>query len=372
VSDTYDAVLVMSFGGPEGPEDVIPFMENVTRGRGIPRERLVEVSGHYERFGGVSPINGHNRELIAALGEELAGRGIDLPIYWGNRNWHPMIGDTVEQMRDDGIRRAVAFVTSVFSSYSGCRQYREDMARACAAAGGDAPVIDKIRVAYDHPGFVAAMVEGVATALDTLRGPGVTDPDLVFSAHSIPMSMASTSRYVEQLHEAARLVSEGVAAVTGRAHPWQVVYQSRSGAPGQPWLEPDVGDHLEALARTGRPGAVVVPVGFVSDHMEVVWDLDTQAAERAAAVGLPMVRSATVGTHPRWVSAVADLIVERITALAGGDPVRAALGRLGVRPDVCPADCCPAPARPVAGGVAGGAAPGGVGGGRPPSGGRPG
>jgi ferrochelatase len=344
VTESYDAVLVMSFGGPEGPDDVLPFMENVTRGRGIPRERLVEVSRHYERFGGVSPINEHNRALIAGLGDELASRGIELPIYWGNRNWHPMIGDTLEHMRADGIRRAVMFVTSAFSSYSGCRQYREDVARACAAIGDGAPVVDKIRVFFDHPGFIGPMVDGVVAALDRIDA-----SDLVFSAHSIPVASASTSRYVEQLHEAARLIAEGATGVTGRSLPWQLVFQSRSGPPGQPWLEPDVGDHLEALHATGRRGAVVVPLGFVSDHMEVVWDLDTQAAERARAIGFPMVRSATVGAHPAFVSAVADLIVERIDALAGREAARAALGRLGVRPDVCPLDCCPAPARPAGG-----------------------
>jgi protoporphyrin/coproporphyrin ferrochelatase len=351
---SYDAILLMSFGGPEGPDDVVPFMENVTRGRGIPRERLVEVSKHYDRFGGVSPINGHNRELLAALGEELHRRGITLPIYWGNRNWHPMIDATVEHMRADGVQRALAFVTSAFSSYSGCRQYREDIASACSAvasaAGSDAPIIDKIRVFYDHPGFIEPMVDGVVASIEQLAAQGVTGPDLVFSAHSIPLASASSSRYVEQLTEASRLIAERVSERVGMAFPWQLVYQSRSGAPGTPWLEPDVGDHLEALRAQGRSGAVVVPVGFVSDHMEVVWDLDTQARERAEAIGFPMARSATVGTDPRFVSAVADLIEERMAVLRGEDPIRAALGRLGVRPDVCPLDCCPAPARPGAAG----------------------
>jgi protoporphyrin/coproporphyrin ferrochelatase len=370
---SYDAILLMSFGGPEGPDDVVPFMENVTKGRGIPRERLVEVSKHYDRFGGVSPINGHNRELLAALGEELHARGISLPIYWGNRNWHPMIGATVEHMRADGVQRALAFVTSAFSSYSGCRQYREDIASACSTVastvasatgsvtGSDAPIIDKIRVFYDHPGFIEPMVDGVVAAVEQLAANGVAGPDLVFSAHSIPLTSATSSRYVEQLTEASRLVAERVSEKTGQVFPWQLVYQSRSGTPGMPWLEPDIGDHLEALHTQGRSGAVVIPIGFVSDHMEVVWDLDTQARERAESLGFPMVRSATVGTDPRFVGAVADLVEERMAVLRGEDPIRAALGRLGVRPDVCPLDCCPAPTRPIR------PASGGSGGGRPPA-----
>jgi protoporphyrin/coproporphyrin ferrochelatase len=344
---SYDAILLMSFGGPEGPDDVVPFMENVTRGRGIPRERLAEVSKHYDRFGGISPINEHNRQLLAALGEELTMREISLPIYWGNRNWHPMIGSTVESMRADGARRAIAFVTSAFSSYSGCRQYREDIATACATVGSEAPAIDKIRVFYDHPGFIEPMVDGVCASLADMASKGVHSPDLVFSAHSIPMASATSSRYVEQLTEASRLIADRVSEKMGQSYPWQLVYQSRSGTPGVPWLEPDVGDHLETLHAEGRHGAVVIPVGFISDHMEVVWDLDTQARERAEAIGFPMARSATVGTDPRFVSAVADLIEERIAVLRGDEPVRAAMGRLGTRPDVCPLDCCPAPARPT-------------------------
>ena len=344
----YDAILIVSFGGPEGPDDVLPFMENVTRGRGISRERLVEVSRHYELFGGVSPINGQNRALIAALEEQLATDGSNLPVYWGNRNWHPLLQDTLERMRADGIRRAVAFVTSAFSSYSGCRQYREDIERARVAVGDGAPIVDKLRVFYDHPGFIEPMVDNVVLAVDGLEGAGTAVSHLAFTAHSIPLSMASTSDYVDQLEEARRLIGERVAARLGRAVPSALVFQSRSGAPGQPWLEPDIGDHLEELAAHGATGVVMVPVGFVSDHMEVVYDLDAQAGARAAALGLPVARAATVGTDPRFVSMICMLILERIDAEIGHDPIRVGLGTRGPNPDVCRGDCCPAPVRPVA------------------------
>ena len=345
----YDAILVVSFGGPEGPDDVLPFMENVTRGRGISTERLIEVSRHYDLYGGVSPINGQNRALIAALESALAADGPLLPVYWGNRNWSPMVEDAIRTMRDDGVQRALAFVTSAFSSYSGCRQYRQDIERARLAVGEGAPVVDKVRVFYDHPGFIEPMVDNVLAALRQLEATGNAVSHLAFTAHSIPMSMAATSDYVAQLGEAQRLITERVSARTGRTFPAELVFQSRSGAPGQPWLEPDVGDHLERLAGEGATGVVLVPVGFISDHMEVVYDLDTQAAERAVGLGLPITRAATVGTDPRFVEMIRALIIERIDAEAGRAPVRLGLGGRGPNPDMCRADCCPAPAQPPAG-----------------------
>lgn len=341
----YDAVLLVSFGGPEGPDDVLPFMENVTRGRGIPRERLEVVSRHYQLFGGVSPINAQNRELIAALEAELAEAGIALPIYWGNRNWDPLLANTMERMRADGIQRAIAFVTSAYSSASGCRQYREDIIRAQQAVGPDAPTVDKLRVFYNHPGFIEPMVDSVVAAIAKL---GVDRPELAFTAHSIPMSMASTSNYVLQLREASRLVTEAVCARMGREFPHTLVYQSRSGAPGQPWLEPDICDHLQLRHDGGAQGVVMVPIGFISDHMEVVYDLDTQAREKATELGLMVVRAATVGTDPRFVTMIRQLIEERIAVAAGEDPIRLVLGVLEPSHDICALDCCPMPQRPMA------------------------
>ncbi len=343
----YDAILVMSFGGPEGPADVLPFMENVTRGRGIPRERLIEVSAHYDLFGGVSPINAQNEALIAALKPALVEAGIDLPIYWGNRNWHPMIGDTLTYMRDDGITRALMFVTSAFSSASGCRQYREDVARACDDVGPGAPVVDKIRVFYNHPGFIEPMVDHVVAEIESLQRGEARDIRIAFTAHSIPLTMANTSDYVQQLTEASRLVHAAVSARIGVSWPWQLVFQSRSGPPGQPWLEPDICDHLVEQHGDDASAVVMVPIGFVSDHMEVVYDLDTQARERAASLGLPLRRAATVGTDPRFVKMIVQLIQERIAVAAGAEPTRLALGQYPANHDVCPIDCCPMPTRPT-------------------------
>ncbi len=349
VGAAYDAILLVSFGGPEGPDDVVPFMENVTRGRGIPRERLVEVSAHYSLFGGVSPINGQNRDLIAALQAELTASDITLPIYWGNRNWEPFLVDTMETMRTDGVRRALAFVTSAYSSASGCRQYREDIERAREVVGVDSPMVDKIRVFYNHPGFIEPMVDAAVAAVTDLQHE-LTEPGgvrLACTAHSIPMSMASTSDYVKQLTETARIVCEAVNERIGQILPWSLVYQSRSGAPGQPWLEPDVCDHLEGEQQSGATGVVMIPIGFISDHMEVVYDLDTQAREKAAEIGLPIRRSATVGTDPRFVAAIRELIQERINLQSQADPIRRALGLYGPNHDVCPIDCCPMPQRPA-------------------------
>jgi len=330
----YDAVLVVSFGGPEAPDEVVPFLENVTRGRGIPKERLEQVGEHYFMFGGKSPINDHCRALIAELTTALDAADIDLPIYWGNRNWHPMLTDTVQQMADDGIENAIAFVTSSTSSYSGCRQYREDIERARAKVGERAPAIHKIRQYYDHPGFIEPMIDNLRAALDQLDVDS-DDARLIFTAHSIPMSMASTSDYVAQLEEASRLIAAGVDRTD-----FDLVWQSRSGPPHIPWLEPDINDHLEALSGDDVNDVVVIPVGFISDHMEVMYDLDTEAQATAERLGMRLVRALTVGTDPRFVHAIIELIEER----RSDGPVRA-LGELAVRPDFCVDGCCPAPAR---------------------------
>lgn len=329
----YDAILVLSFGGPEGPEDVVPFLEQVTRGRNIPRERLVEVGAHYDLFGGVSPINAANRALIAALEAELSTAGPDLPVYWGNRNWHPFLADTLRRMAGDGVRRAVCFVTSAYSSYSSCRQYLDDIETARAEVGERAPVVDKLRPFFDHPGFIEPMTENVTVALAGLPAPLRTGAPLVFSAHSIPSVQAALCDYEAQLREASRLV----AARVGPGHPWAVVYQSRSGPPSQPWLEPDVRDHLSALAADGARAAVLVPIGFVTDHVEVIYDLDIQAAATAADLGIEVVRAATVGTAPAFVAMIRELIAERTE-----DGPRRALSTLPPRPLSCATGCCPA------------------------------
>ena len=314
----YDALLLVSFGGPEEPADVLPFLENVTRGRGVPRERLEEVAEHYHRFGGRSPINDRNRDLVAAVEKDLAEHGLDVPVYWGNRNWHPYLADTLARMRDDGIGRAAAFVTSAYSSYSGCRQYREDLAAASAAVGPDVPRIDRLRHYFNHPGFVAANVAGAVEALATVPA----GSRLVFVTHSIPTAMAETSgpaggAYEAQHRATAAVVASGVAAWTGARPLWDLVYCSRSGSPLVPWLEPDVNDHLETLADRGVAGVVLAPIGFVSDHMEVVYDLDTEAAGTARRLGLPLARAATAGIHPAFVAAVRELLLERDHALVG-------------------------------------------------------
>ena len=339
---SYDAVVLVSFGGPEGMDDVRPFLENVTRGRGVPPERLAEVVEHYRHFGGVSPINQQCRDLLAAIEADFAAHGLDLPVYWGNRNWHPMLADTVAQMRDAGVRRALAFVTSAYGGYSSCRQYLDDIAAARAAVGDGAPVIDKLRHFADHPGFVEPHADAVRAALDTLDPARRATTRLVFTAHSIPLSMARTAgppehrgRYVTQLEETAALVA-------ARAAPdlrWDLVWQSRSGPPQVPWLEPDVNDHLTAIAAQGVTGVVVSPIGFVSDHLEVVWDLDTEAAATAKNLGLDFARAGTPGTDPRFVAMVRELVVERLA-----DAPRKRLGTLPLW-DTCPADCCPPPAR---------------------------
>ncbi len=335
MSHPYDAILLVSFGGPEGQQDVLPFLENVTAGRDIPRERLEEVGQHYRAFGGRSPLNDQCRALRDALADELAGRDIDLPIHWGNRNWHPMLEDTVGAMRDAGSEHALALMTSAYSSYSGCRQYREDVERARLAVGDDAPTFDKVRVYYNHPGFVTAQSERVTEALQLLPADVRDGARLVFTTHSIPLTMSRHSDYEAQTVEACRLV----ATELGTGHGWDLVYNSRSGPAFVPWLTPDVNDHLAALAREDCPAVVVVPIGFISDHMEVVYDLDVEAAQTARDLDLPFARAGTVGVHPAFVAGLADLIVERLA----DDAPRLALGTRGPNHDACPLDCCLTP-----------------------------
>jgi ferrochelatase len=336
---SYDAVLLVSFGGPEGREDVIPFLENVLRGRNVPRERMLEVAEHYYQFGGVSPINEQNRQLRASLESILGERGPALPVYWGNRNWRPLLPDVVLQMRDDGVRRALAFVTSAFSSYSGCRQYRENLAAACTAVGPGAPQIDKLRVFYNHPSFIEVVSEGVQRQLEQLTPEESSRCVVLFSAHSIPRGMAENCRYEAQLREASRLVAERL-----KLPRWELVYQSRSGPPSQPWLEPDVAARIEQLASSDHiRAAIVVPLGFVSDHVEVLFDLDEEAAGVCRRLGVRMLRAPTAGTHPEFVEMIRQLILERI------DPSipKLSKGVDGPSHDVCPEDCCLyAPARP--------------------------
>src|SRR5487761_1901852 len=303
----YDALLILSFGGPEKHEDVIPFLENVLRGKNVPRERMLEVAEHYYHFDGRSPINDQNRALIAALKEV-----IDLPIYWGNRNWHPMLADTLRQMRDDGVKRAIAFVTSAFGSYSGCRQYAEDVAKARASVEG-APEIARIRPFSAHPAFVEAMTDRVKAAIAE-----VPTGYLLFTAHSIPVTMAQASPYVGELKRACQAVAKNV----GREN-WKLVYQSRSGPPGQPWLEPDICDTLREM----KSDAIIAPIGFLSDHMEVLYDLDTEARAVCEELGVKMARAGTVETHPAMIRMIAELI--------------------GTEPAMCPEGCCPAPVRPT-------------------------
>jgi protoporphyrin/coproporphyrin ferrochelatase len=337
----YDALLIVSFGGPEGPDDVMPFLENVLRGRNVPPDRLMQVAEHYHRFGGVSPINAQCRALIAALQAELSVRGPRLPIYWGNRNWHPLLPDTLRRMADEGVRRALAFFTSPFSSYSGCRQYRENILRAQEGLGPSAPRIDKLRAFYNHPGFIEPNARNVRAALETIPSDRRERAALVFTAHSIPLAMAAGCAYEAQLREACRLVGERVGRSEGA-----LVFQSRSGPPSVPWLEPDILEHLGSLRAQRVRDVVVAPIGFISDHMEVLYDLDTEAAARAKALDLHLVRASTVGVTPEFVSMIRDLVLERLEDRAE----RRALGERGPVPDLCPDDCCPpgAPGRPSA------------------------
>ena len=328
----YDAILVVSFGGPEGMEDVTPFLENVLRGRNVPRERMLEVSHHYELFGGVSPINQQNRDLIAALRQSLDAHGIGLPIYWGNRNWRPLLPDTLREMARDGRRRALAYITSAYSSYSGCRQYLEDIERAQQEVGPDAPQVDALRKFYNHPDFIAANVDRVRAALETLSEMERSAAVVVFTAHSIPLRMAQSSRYESQLRETARLIAE-----TLKLPRWTLAYQSRSGPPAQPWLEPDICDTLRNLHADGTRAVVVAPIGFLSDHVEVLYDLDVEARQVADELRLTMARAQTVGTHPAFVDMLRQLLVERLQP----GTERRFLGSEGASPDTCHGiDCC--------------------------------
>jgi ferrochelatase len=331
----YDALLIVSFGGPEAMNEVMPFLENVLRGRNVPRERMIQVAKRYELFGGVSPINEQNRKLIAALRQELETEGPNLPIYWGNRNWDPLLGDTVRQMTADGVRHAIAFVTSAYNSYSSCRQYMEDIDRARASVGPDAPSIDKLRAFYNHPGFIEANIENVRAALEHVPGDRRANASIVFTAHSIPVAMAEHCEYEAQLQEASRLVAEGVEN-GDTPQIYKLVFQSRSGPPAQPWLGPDICDYLKELKAAGTTDVVIAPIGFVSDHMEIVYDLDSEARALCVELGMNMIRAATVGTHPIFVKMIRELIMERM------DPTmpRRFLGTRGPAHAVCPPDCC--------------------------------
>jgi protoporphyrin/coproporphyrin ferrochelatase len=331
-----EALLVLSFGGPQGHSDVMPFLENVTRGRGIPHERLEEVAVHYHHFGGVSPINDQNKALIAALEKEFAAAGIDLPVYWGNRNWAPYVEDTWAQLADDGVEHVYVFATSAYASYSGCRQYHEDIARARASLGGG-PTAEKLPHYFDTPGFVQANADALAAAIESLPEHLRGTARLVATAHSIPLAMAAVAGPDGGAYEAELLAAaDRVVAEVAPGRSYDLVWQSRSGPPSVPWLEPDVNDHLRALAAAGETAVVVFPVGFISDHLEVLWDLDNEAKETAAEVGLAFARAATAGTHPAFVRSIVELLAER---RAGGLP------RLGTN---CPAACCHVRRRPPA------------------------
>ncbi|CAO5254795.1 ferrochelatase [Frankia sp. AgKG'84/4] len=341
----FDALLLVSFGGPEGPDDVAPFLRNVTAGRDVPASRLEAVAEQYAMFGGRSPLNDQNRALAEVLRAGLP----ELPVYWGNRNWAPYLGDTVARMAADGVRRAACFVTSAFSSYSGCRQYRENIAAALAALppGVRRPELVKLRLFFDHPGFVEPMVERCLAALAELPAASRTGAHLLFTAHSLPLSQARASgpegdAYPRELRAVAAVIAARVEESTGVRHPTEVVFCSRSGPPAVPWLEPDVGDRLAELAARGVAGAVLVPVGFISDHMEVAYDLDVVASRRAREAGLAVTRAATVGTDPRFVAMVRELVDER----RDPDVARRALTEFGPWPDDCPAHCCRPPVPP--------------------------
>ena len=344
----YDAIVLAGFGGPEGQDDVIPFLRNVTRGRGIPDERLEVVAHHYRHFGGVSPINAHNRELKTALEAELASRGIELPVLWGNRNWDPYLGEAIREAADRGLTRLIGLATSAYSSYSSCRQYREDFAMALEQTGlSDTVQIDKVRQFFDHPGFVEPFVDGVRNAIAEFveRGVDAGAIRILFSTHSIPSGDAERSGprdrdFGEGGAYAAqhRAVAEVVVREAGTDIPWQLAYQSRSGPPTQPWLEPDVNQVIAGFADQGVEAVVIVPLGFVSDHMEVLWDLDTEATETAEEHGMTAIRTPTPGTHPAYVRGLVDLVLERVNGTPTRD--RPALTDLGPWYDVCRPGCC--------------------------------
>lgn len=327
----YDAILLVSFGGPEGMDDVMPFLENVLKGRQVPRDRMLEVAKHYELFGGVSPINKHNRDLISALKHELDANGPQLPIYFGNRNWHPLLPETLGRMRDDGIKRALAFVTSAYSSYSSCRQYLENIAEARAAVGPDAPQVEKLRPFFNHPGFIQANSEHIRKELENFPEHERASLHVVFTAHSIPETMARNCNYELQLRETGRLIAEGLGV-----NNWRLVFQSRSGSPMQQWLGPDVCDALKELKAQDVESVVVAPIGFISDHMEVIYDLDLEARQLCEQLGLNMRRAATAGTHPAFVKMIRELIMERFEL----DREKKFLGAFAPGNDTCDPSCC--------------------------------
>ena len=331
----FDSLLLLSFGGPENSDDVMPFLRNVTAGRGVPDERLAVVAEQYELFGGKSPINELNQQLLCALDGELASRGYEMATFWGNRNWHPFVTDTVADLKSLGHTSTVCLVTSAFSSYSGCRQYHEDLDRARNEVPG-APNIERVRVYWDHPDFLGTAAELLAESRDA-AGLSSETP-VLHSAHSLPLSMAANCDYQQQLNEAAAIVNE----LAGMRGPYEVVFQSRSGPPSVPWLTPDIDQRIHELAEQGTQELLVHPLGFVADHMEVLFDLDTQSAAAAKEAGVKMVRTPTVGTHPRFVSMLVDLVEEA----AGLRADRPSLSKSGPRPDKCNSQCCPAPTRP--------------------------
>ncbi len=329
----YDALLLVSFGGPNGPDDVMPFLENVLRGRNVPHERMLEVAEHYQHFGGVSPINQQNEELIDAIRADFLTNEIDLPVYWGNRNWYPLLAETLKQMKQDGIQRALAFFTSIYSCYSGCRQYRENIIEARSAVGEGVPIVDKLRMPFNHPSYIEASVARVQDALGQISGSRRPQSRIAFTAHSIPMSMASGSNYVKQLMETCRLIMQQIELAHGNSFAWELVFQSRSGPPTQPWLEPDICDHIHTL--DGVSDLVIMPVGFISDHMEVLFDLDTEAKEACEEKGINLSRAHTVGTHPSFVKMIRQLVLERTRGAE-----KLTVGELPASHDVCPIDCC--------------------------------
>lgn len=330
MSEAYDALMLVSFGGPEGHEDVMPFLKNVLRGKPVPEERMMEVAEHYHEFDGVSPINEQNRQLIAALKQEMQARDLNLPVYYGNRNWEPFITEALTDMKEEGIQSSLAFFTSMYSCYSGCRQYRENIQKARDEVGEGAPEVAKLRMGFNHPGFIRANLDRLREAGETL-GSDPSDTKILFTAHSIPLAMAENCTYEKQLRETIRILADEI-----KLKDVELVFQSRSGPPQQPWLEPDVCDRIEELAEEGLKELIIAPVGFISDHMEVLFDLDTEAAEVCNTKGIRMQRAATVGVHPAFVGMIVDLMEERM----GLRDEKPALGDLGPWHDVCPKDCC--------------------------------
>jgi ferrochelatase len=333
-STDFDAFLLVSFGGPEAPDHVLPYLENVLAGKNVPEARKLEVAEHYGHFGGVSPINAQNRALLAAIVTEFREHDIQLPVYWGNRNWHPLLPDVMAEMAEDGIRHALALVTSPYSSYSGCRQYLENITAAQQSLGASAPQVSKLRAFFNHPGFVNAWIDRAREAIETLAPDRRNQCHVLFTAHSVPVAMANTSAYLPQLQETSRLVASALDLPDSR---WQLVFQSRSGPPQQPWLEPDVCDVIRHLgSETEVTDVVLVPIGFLSDHIEILYDLDIEAVQAAGDVHIDLTRAAAIGTHASFVTAIRQLVLERLEP----DTPRATMGTMEAAPDVCPPDCC--------------------------------